>query len=597
MRQGRRLIAVGAVLAAAVGGGFWRITRQLPTATPTAIETASKQEPSASAAVATSAELPGLIYLVDVADEVGLNFRTFTGTTADKHFPTANGTGVAMLDYDTDGRLDLYFVNGCRFDDQEVAPPNAMFRATGKWTFEPVAAPSRSDVTGFTQGVTAGDIDNDGFTDLYLMRYGTNVLLANNGDGTFSDATDRTGLAGRRWGTSAALLDFNEDGNLDCYVANYGKWDMAWHNEHFCAQGEAQGKKLRMYCSPKLLPPEVHCLYQSDGGGRFRDVIAQLGIARTDGRGQGVVACDVNLDGHIDLYVANDLTPNFLFVNNGKGGFDDHTDFSGAALNMNGDAQAGMGVDVADVNGDGLPELFVTNFFREYNALYRNDGNCQFQDVSFWSGVAEGSLDWVGWGTGLEDLDNDGWLDVFVANGHVDDNLHEVGRDEPHLQPAAVWRNVGKGRFKWLRAGAGEFFNTVHSSRGVAFGDLDDDGDIDIVVAHKDDVPSLLRNDSGTHTTTEHSWCRFILVGTLANRDAIGARVEIVAGPARFVRYVRGGRSYLSAHDGRLTIGVADAKRIDKATIVWPCGGKTEMTDLAVNREYLVREPLTAKLP
>jgi hypothetical protein len=350
-----------------------------------------------------------------------------------------------------------------------------------------------------------------------------------------------------------------------------------------------------MYCSPKLLEPEIHALFRSDGKGRFTDVAGELKLVRTGqeqgGRGQGVVACDLNNDGHIDLYVANDLTPNFLFINTGKGGFEDLTDLSGAALDAKGNTQAGMGVDAGDIDGDGLPELFVTNFLREYNTLYRNLGKNLYQDVSFWSGVAAGSLDWVGWGTSLEDLDNDGWLDIFVANGHVDDNLQEIGRDEPYAQPSAVWHNNGKGRFTWLKTRAGPYFRTSHVSRGVSFGDVDDDGDVDIVVAHKDEPATLLRNDSSNPGTANH-WCRFVFVGTRSNRDAIGTRIELVLESTTIVRHTRGGRSYLSAHDPRLTVGLGPARAIKKVVVLWPTGAVTTMTDLAVDREYLLREAI-----
>jgi hypothetical protein len=344
----------------------------------------------------------------------------------------------------------------------------------------------------------------------------------------------------------------------------------------------------------------VHALYHGHGDGRFSDVAAELGIARSGeqgGRGQGVVASDVNNDGHIDLYVANDLSPNFLFINTGHGGFEDQTEISCAAYNAEGQSEASMGVDAADVDGDGLPELFVTNFYHEHNTLYRNlskPGNTLFQDVSQWTGVAAGSMLYVGWGTGFEDLDGDGWLDIFVTNGHVDDNLDKLSRDEPYAQPPAVWRNAGKGQFEKFLEEAGPYFGTKHVGRGAAFGDLDNDGQVDIVVSYKDERPTVLHNESRAHAAQPNAWTQLRMIGTRSNRDGIGVRVEIEAGEKRWTREIRGGRSYLSAHDLRLTIGLGDAPRIDRLIVHWPSGQVSRLENLDVNRPYTIREPVAA---
>lgn len=532
------------------------------------------------------------IFFEDKSETLGIQFSSYSGSTNERAFPTANGNGVAMLDFDQDGWLDLYFANGCRLESAGAGPPNGLFRSQMGQRFDEVGSQARADVQGFTQGLAVADYDNDGFPDLYLTRFGPNKLLQNMGDGTFLDCTDSSGSGDPRWSTSAAFFDFDEEGSLDLYVANYGQWDLNWHNTHICGPVD---RMIRVYCSPKILTPEVHALFRSRGDGSFSDVAAELGIARHDGRGQGVVACDVNNDGHMDLYVANDLCPNFLFVNNGTGGFEDCTLVSCAGYNEDGNVEAGMGVDAGDVNGDGLPELYVTNFFLEHNTLYQNLGRNLFQDVSNSSGVAAASIYRVGWGTALEDLDGDGWPDIFVANGHVDDNLKEAfGRDEPYAQMPGLWRNLGRGVFEHVEGDAGPYFSAPHVGRGAAFGDLDNDGDIDIVVTHRDDRPAILSNESTVPNQPAHSWIQLKLIGTRSNRDAIGTRVELQTAAAKTTisRQIRGGKSYLSAHDLRLTIGLGDAAQVDRLSIYWPSHTVTVMESVELNRAYTIREPV-----
>ena len=539
---------------------------------------------------------PSPIRFTDVTKRMGLDFVAFSGTTSEKHFPTANGSGVAMIDFDQDGWLDLYFPNCSRLDGVSKSPPNALFRSREGKLFERIDESSQSDFKGFTQGVSVGDFNNDGFPDLYLTRFGPNILLVNNGDGTFRDCTDIAKVGDPRWGTSAAFLDYDEDGNLDMYVANYGKWDMDWHQKHLCGQDKPL---VRIYCSPKILDPEVHRLFHSLGDGTFEDVAEELGIARPDtperqgGRGQGVVAADLNNDGHIDLYVANDLNANFLFINTGRGTFEDHTDSSCAAYNGEGLAEAGMGVDACDVDGDGFAELFVTNFYLEHNTLYHNiDGKNLFHDVSHWSGVAAESIHAVGWGTGFEDFDEDGWPDILVVNGHVDDNLHQMGRDEAYAQKPGLWRNAGKGRFEKMHLAAGDFFDATHVARGVAFGDLDNDGAVDAVVSCKDEPAAILHNDSRSFPDNAHyAWIQFHLIGTRSNRDCVGASVECHIGSTIIRRQIKGGRSYLSAHDLRLAIGLGYTDQVDRVVIRWPSGTTQELATPALRQLHTLREP------
>ena len=529
------------------------------------------------------------ILLSDATDPTGITFCHVSGMTAEKHFPSANGSGLAMVDFDSDGWLDLYFVTSCHLpvERRPDSPRNRLYRNRRDGTFEDVTDSSGLGLAAFGHGVAVGDVDNDGFPDIYLPGYGSNTLFCNNGDGTFRDSSADSGTDDPRWGVSAAFLDYDEDGNLDLYRANYGKWTV--ETNEFCGD---ERRKLRLYCSPDSLTPELHALYRNEGAGRFREVTSELGIQRSDGRGQGVVAADLNGDGHIDLYVANDLNPNFVFMNDGRGGLIDKSMSSGAALNAEGVAEAGMGVDVGDVSGSGRSSIFVTNFEGQHNTLYEYLGNDLFLDVSNAKGVAADSLPYVAWGTALEDLDNDGWLDIFVANGHVDNNLIEYGRGSSYEEPSQLWRNLGKGVFQIIRDGAGVYFTTKHVSRGVAFGDLDNDGDIDLVISHKDSRPTVLRNDSREREASrDNGWIQLRLLGTRQNRDAVGTAVEVHLGGQVLHRQIRGGKSYASAHDLRLTIGTGQAQKIDRLVVRWPGGRRMEVPAPELCTSITIREP------
>ncbi|MBX6314712.1 MAG: CRTAC1 family protein, partial [Isosphaeraceae bacterium] len=474
-------------------------------------------------------------------------------------------------------------------------PPNRLYKNLGGGQFRDVTESAGVGFVGFNHGIVVGDIDNDGDQDIYLCNYGPNVLYLNNGDGTFRDISRESGTDNPSWSSGGAFLDYDNDGDLDLYVSNYGDWTLE-RDDHFCGDRE---KNVRQYCSPKEVRTVKHILYRNDGlkDGipHFTDVTDQAGVGRADGHGFGVIAADLNGDGKIDLYVANDQNPNFLFLNNGDGTFQDASEVSGAALDINGNAQAGMGVDAEDIDGDGKPELFVTNFRDEYNTLYQNFGNGNFFDQTSSVGLAADSMPWVGWGCGLVDLDNDGWPDIFVANGHVDDNWHLLGQpNNPYRQPPLLHRNVPLGRvpgagrrFVLATRGAGPYFDEGHVGRGVAFGDLDDDGDLDIVVNHKDAPPALLRND----TPTENCWIRLKLVGTRSNRDAIGARVEVTAGGRTLSRQRKGGGSIMSAHDPRLLIGVGPVAVVEKIVIRWPSGAESILENLETGQTREIIEP------
>ena len=557
-----------------------------------------KQAESPFAGVKTSglddpkptAELPSPFFFTDITATSGVDFVHDSGMTAEKLFPTANGSGVALFDADGDGRLDLYFANGCRLPvGSGPTPPNRFYRNLGGGKFADATASSGLGFKGYCHGVIVGDIDNDGDADVFLANFGLDALFLNNGDGTFCDIS-AAALPARKhnWSSSAAFLDYDNDGDLDLYVTKYGEW--VWpRDDRFCGDGD---RKIRRYCSPKELKSVRHVLYRNNGNLTFTDVTEQAGVARTDGHGFGVVAADLNGDGRIDLYVANDKDPNFTFLNNGDGTFRDATLESGAAFDYRGRTQSGMGVEAEDLDGDGLPELFVTNFQDEYNTLYQNLGDGLWLDATSAWGLGVDSLPWIGWGCAAADFDSDGLPDLFVANGHIDDNASVFGRPTSYQEPPLLHANLG-GRFRLANRGSGAYFESNHVGRGVALGDFDNDGDWDLVVSHKDGPPALLRNDS----PRRGHWLRLILIGRVSNRDAIGARVVVEAGGKSITRQVKGGGSLMSSRDPRLLIGLGNVERVARLTITWPSGRLSRLGPLEVDRDVRVIEESSASAP
>jgi hypothetical protein len=498
--------------------------------------------------------------------------------------PTANGSGVAILDYDGDGWMDLYFATTCHLPVGSASPSqgNRLYRNRKDGTFQDVTDKAGVGFCGFTSGVAVGDVDNNGFPDLYLTNLGPNVLYLNNGDGTFRDASKASGAECGGWSMGAAFFDYDRDGDLDLYVSCYGEWDDRGEPP-YCG---FRDRGVRTYCSPRSITPVRHYLLRNIGKGRFEDVTERAGVLRRDGRGMGVIACDVNCDGWVDLYVANDLCPHFLFVNRGDGRFADATETSGASLSEAGHPQAGMGVDAEDVDGDGLPELFATHYREDYNTLYRNLDGRNFQDVSARAGIVKDCLPNVGWGCALADFDQDGLVDMLVVNGHVDDNLTELeGPEVTQEELPRVWRNVGSFRYQ-LVPDAGSFFAAKHVARGAAFGDLDNDGDLDVVVCLRDRRPAILLNESAPR-----SWIRLELLSRNSRRPAIGARVAVHAGGRVIHRQLKGGGSYLSANDPRLLIGLGDAERVDRIEVHWPHGGLTTLEKTPVKQTLRLGEP------
>jgi enediyne biosynthesis protein E4 len=526
---------------------------------------------------------PSPIRFREVTERTGIDFVHVSGNSPLKYYPTANGSGVALLDYDGDGRLDIYFATTRNFplSAPTTSGGNELYRNRGDGTFEDVTARAGVGYRGFCHGVAVADVDNDGDPDLFLANFGPDVLYLNDGHGHFRQAEGFLRGGGPSWSSGAAFLDYDGDGRLDLYITCYGEWTL--EGAHPYCGDEARG--IRTYCSPRQMTPVRHYLYRNRGDGTFEDATAKAGILRRDGRGLGVVAADVNLDGRIDLYIANDMCGNFLFLNRGDGTFEDVSNTSGAAATEAGYLQASMGVDAEDVNGDGLPELFVTNFEDDYNTLYRNLDGRNFQDVSASAGIVKDSLPYVGWGCALADLDNDGLPDMFVVNGHVDDNLAQLGRPTPQAEPAMVWRNQFAGRFRLVRD-PGPYFATRHVARGAAFGDLDNDGDIDVVISRMDGRPAVLLNESESGR-----WLGLELVGTRSNRSAIGALIAVGAGGRVLHRQVKGGGSYISANDPRVLVGVGAADRVEEVEIRWPSGSRSKVAGLALGRYHRIVEP------
>ena len=544
----------------------------------------------------TISQDPSPFRFMEITKAAGIDFVHVSGMNENKNFPTANGSGAAIFDYDGDGKLDLYFATATYFPiGSRKTGPNRLYKNLGGGKYQDATVESGLGYSGFCHGIIAGDLDNDGDADVFLCCYGQNVLYLNNGNGTFTDVSKKAGIDKPGWSSSGALLDYDNDGDLDIYVANYGAWKLP-DDDQYCGDVD---KKVRLYCSPRSIKTVKHFFYRNNGDGTFTDVYDQVIIdsltkkprGRDDGHGFGVVTVDVDGDGKIDIYVANDMNPNFLFLNKGDGTFEDATEASGAAFDEKGQAQSGMGVDAEDVNGDGLPELFVTNFANEYNTLYQNLGKASFLDTTAFFGLAADSMPWVGWGTALADFDSDGWPDCFVANGHVDDNRRLLGQPIDYEQPPLLHRNLNGKRFKLSTRDVGPYFSSKHVARGAAFGDIDDDGDIDIVVNHKDAAPSVLRNDTPLEG---NAWIRLVLVGTKSNRDGIGALIKVQVGPKTIWRQRKGGCSLESTNDGRVLVGLGKVAVIDKITIRWPSGTDQVLTNVKPNQSLKVEEPKPA---
>ena len=523
---------------------------------------------------------------VDVAGKVGVTLMNICGGASKDYIVEANGNGAAFLDYDNDGDMDILIVNGSTLENYKKGgdPMIALYKNNGG-TFVDVTREAGLVKRGWGMGVCVGDFNNDGYPDFYLTAYGPNVLFRNNGDGTFSDVTASAGVADTHWSTNCAFGDYDRDGHLDLYVANYVAFDEK------TVPRRGKDSKCRflgvdVFCGPQGLQGEPDVLFHSNGNGTFTDVTKSAGIKDPNYYGFGVVFSDFDNDGWPDIYVANDGNPNLLFHNNRNGTFTEIGVLSGAGVNEAGRAQSGMGVAVGDYDGNGLFDIFVTNFAGDTNTLYQNLGKLLFADVTSLSGLGEISLQYLGWGTGFEDFDNDGLPDIFVANGHVYPQVDALDAGQHYAQRKEIYRNLGGGKFKEMAQDLGGDVLTPKSSRGAAFGDFDNDGDIDVLVINLNDRPSLYRNEGGNR----NHWITLRLEGSHSNRDAIGARVEIfVAGKVQ-VHEVRSGGSYLSHNDMRLHFGLGNASRVDRIRIRWPNGHVEELPGMDGDRFVTIKE-------
>ncbi len=543
----------------------------------------------AGATTLRAGQSPEAVVFSDAAAAAGIQFIHRHGGTGERYMVETMGSGVALVDLDGDGWLDVYFVQSGPTPGFTVSGPmvNRHFRNRGNGTFDDATGRSRTADDGYGQGVAAGDYDSDGFIDLYVTNFGANRLYRNNGDGTFSDATEEAGVGDELWGTSTAWSDVDHDGLLDLYVTNYV--DFGWNNHKFCGDSS---RNLSAYCHPDVYNAQPDRLYRNRGDGGFDEIGEAAGIADTvDGKGLGVVFGDYDNDGDGDIYVANDSTRNLLYTNNGDGTFVEDGFLAGVGYNEDGRTEAGMGTDWGDYNGDGLLDVVVTNLTLETNTLYRNLGAGAFADESFLSGIGESSLLYVGFGITWTDYDNDGDLDLLVANGHIIDNIAEFGdgvegsplADRTYAQANHLYRNDGAGNFEEIHERLGEGMSLVKVSRGTAIGDVDNDGDTDVMVSNSTQTADFLRNEGGS---TAGNWIQLRLVGREANRYGIGARVTV---EGSVLREIKAGSSYASTSSPTLHIGIGEAAAAE-ITIRWPGGATQNLGSLAANQLYVVRQ-------
>ncbi len=538
------------------------------------------------------AKPPGkpLAYFTDVAKEAGLSMmNVFGGVDTKKYIIETTGTGVAIFDYDNDGWPDIFIVNGTTLEGFPAgkAPTNHLYRNNHDGTFSDVTEKAGLAHTGWGQGVCAGDYDNDGWEDLYVTYYGKNVLYHNNGNGTFTDVSAKAGVAGsgKTWGTGCAFLDYDRDGRLDLMVANYVDFDLSAAP----APGDRPSciwKGVPVMCGPQGLPGAKNILYHNRGDGTFEDVTTRARIDQTTGHyAFSVTTLDFDDDGWPDIFVACDSTPSILYHNNRDGTFTDVAITAGAAFNEDGRAQAGMGSTVADYNGDGKLDIFKTNFSDDTATLYRNNGDGTFDDVTYQAGLGL-NTQYLGWGTMFLDFDNDGWPDLLLVNGHVYPEVDSQHLGSSFQEPKILYHNNGDGKFTDISAASGPGITKALSSRGLAIGDLWNDGRISAVVSNMNAPPSLLVNQ----VRTANHWVAFRTVGTKSNRDGIGARIRMKAGTRIFIDEVRSGSSFDSNSDMRVHFGLGATAKIDWVEVRWPSGLLEKFENIAVDKIHSIKE-------
>ena len=543
-----------------------------------------------STPVDQSKAIPGKF--VDTTSALGIRFQYLASHTSKKYLPETMGSGVALFDYDNDGKLDIFLVNGAPLSDptpkgtipQKTGPQywNRLFHQKPDGTFEDVTEKAGLQGVGYGMGVAVGDYDNDGYEDLYVTALGSNKLYHNNGNGTFTDVTEKAGVAGNGWSTSAAWVDLDGDGLLDLVVLRYVQWDFddIWCGEH--------KEGFRSYCHPDIFQPISPLVYHNDGNGHFTEVSQKIGVSKP-GKGLGIAIADYDRDGKIDLFVANDSMVEFLYHNKGDGTFEEVGLVSQVAVDGDGRTFAGMGVDFADYNNDGWPDLLITDLANQRYALYQNSRDGSFTYSSFSTGLGRISMLHSGWGARFLDYDNDGWKDLIVAQGH---DLDTVEINYPNLhyrEPMLLVRNTGNG-FIDVSADSGAVFRQSWLGRGLAIGDIDNDGRVDVVVATNDGPAHVLHNE----TPTQNHWLILKLVGHKSNRDAIGAAVKLVTSKSSQFATVTTAGSYLSSSDKRVHFGLGPETSAQSIEIRWPSGTTQTLKNISADQILQIDEPSSA---
>jgi hypothetical protein len=534
------------------------------------------------------------VTFIDVARSAGLTEPIiYGGIDKKRYIIEANGCGVAFMDYDNDGWMDILLLNGTRLEGfpKGKEPSIKLYRNNRNGSFTDATSASGLTRTGWASSVCIGDYDNDGNEDMFITYWGQNVLYRNDGKGKFTDVTTKAGLAtkGVRWGSGCTFIDYDRDGDLDLFAANYLIFDLEKAPEPG-KEANCFWKGVPVNCGPKGLPADTNLFYRNNGDGTFADISQASGISKVQKRyAMTAIVTDFDNDGWPDIYVACDSTASILYRNKGDGAFDDVALETGAAYNEDGQPQAGMGVAVGDYNGDGFPDIFKTHFADDLPALYKNMGRGFFEDASRAAGFDH--TKYIQWGTGLVDLDNDGWPDIFTVTGNVYPEVEKFFKEYPHRSPRLIYRNLGNGRFKEVTSACGPGAQEVHSSRGCAFGDFDNDGDIDALIMNMNEPPSLLRNDytSGARRGA-NNWLKLKLIGVKSNRYAIGARVRLKIGARLQTQEVTSQSSYYSHNDMRLHFGLGENNKADQVEIRWPNGQIEIIKEIAANQIVAIKE-------
>ena len=526
------------------------------------------------------------VKFTDIRKQAGITFLQDSTQTEEKLYLETMGTGVAWLDYDQDGLMDLYFVQSGPTEFYKPDHPlrSTLYHNNGDGTFTDVTEKAGVAAENhYGQGVAVGDYDNDGYPDLYVTGYGSAILYHNNGDGTFTDVTKKAGVGDEGgWSTSAAWIDYDKDGYLDLVVANYIEWSAKnnlWCGEHrpgyrsYCHPGNYKGQKIK--------------LYHNNHDGTFTDVSDSSGVGKPEAKGMGVVVADFNNDGWPDIAVANDSWPNFLFINKHDGTFQDVSFISGIAASEDGRYEAGMGIDAEDVYGDGAQHIYITHLDFELNRLYHNNKDGTFTDATFSSGIGNKAILYSGVSMKFIDYDNDGWPDIVQLNGAMVDNVQLYHSEVTYKEPLLMFHNLGKGQFEKIPDGAlGPDFSRPIAGRGIASADFDNDGDIDLAINNRGDYPMLLRNGGGN----ANHFLEVLLIGTKSNRDGLGASLKITAGDWSHIEQSKGGMSYMSASDPRILFGLGKHTKIDSLEITWPSGLIDKLKDLPIDKIIAIKE-------